>query len=276
MGKLEIGPIGVSLNVSADETYLDEAAEAERLGYSTIWLPGGQIDSLGRLAAIARATTTIPVGSAIISPDVFAPDAVLRLYADLQTTAPNRLVVGVGGPQKPRSLAALNGYFDALDRGDPPVPAERRILAALGPRKLELARDRCAGAITLLVTPAYTKAARRTLGERSTLIVEQMLVLDTDPSRARETARGSLRFLSGVRGYLANFERMGFESRDVSDLSDRLVDDLVVWGDADAIAARVNEHRDAGADQVVLDVLAQGDQPGPIEVARQFAGKLLS
>lgn len=274
MNKLDVGPIGIALNVSADETYLDEAAEAERLGYSTIWLPGGQIDSLDRIAAIARATTTIPVGSAIISPDVYAPDAVLRLYADLRATAPNRFVVGLGGSQKPRSLAALNDYFDTLDRGDPPVPAERRILAALGPRKLELARDRCAGAITLLVTPDFTSAARRTLGADSTLVVEQMVVLDTDASHARETARGRLRFLSGVRGYRSNFERMGFDSTDISGLSDRLVDGLVVSGDAGAIAARISDHREAGADQVVLDVVGQGEQPGPIEVARQVAAKL--
>lgn len=276
MGKFKVGPIGIALNVSADDTYLHEAAEAELLGYSTIWLPGGQIDSLDRIAKIVRATTAIPVATAIISPDVYAPDAVMRLYADLQATAPDRFVVGLGGPQKPRSLRALNDYLDTLDGGDPPVPAERRILAALGPRKLQLARDRCAGAVTLLVTPAYTSAARHTLGEHSTLIVDQMLVLDTDAARARETARGPLRFLSGVGGYVTNFERMGFSNTDISELSDRLVDDLVVWGDPDAIAERVSEHLEAGADQVVLGVLDEGSQPGPIEVARQLASRLLS
>jgi probable F420-dependent oxidoreductase len=173
MGKLKVGPIGIALNVSADDTYLHEAAETERLGYSTIWLPGGQIDSLDRIAKIVRATTSIPVATAIISADVYAPDAVRRLYADLQAPAPNRFIVGLGGPQKPRSLRALNDYLDTLDGGDPPVPAKRRILAALGPRKLELARARCAGAVMLLVTPAYTSAARHILGEHSTLIVDQ-------------------------------------------------------------------------------------------------------
>jgi probable F420-dependent oxidoreductase len=275
MSKLDVGPIGIALNVSTDETYLDEAAEAERLGYSTIWLPGGQIDSLDRLAEIVRATTTIPVASAIISPDVYGPDAVIKLYAGLQANAPDRFVVGLGGPQKPRSLAALNDYLDTLDEAHPPVPAERRILAALGPRKLELARDRCAGAIALLVTPAYTTAARHILGEQSTLVIDQMLVLDTDAARARETARGPLRFLSGVGGYLANFERMGFSDTDISGLSDRLVDALVAWGDVDAIVAQVRQHLDAGADQVVLSVLNEDTQPGPIEVARLLASKLV-
>jgi probable F420-dependent oxidoreductase len=275
MRKLDLGRLGIALNVSADEAYLHEAAEAELLGNSTIWLPGGQIDSLDLIAKIVRATATIGVASAVISPDVYEADAVLTLYAELQATAPDRVVVGLGGTQKPRSLAALNEYLDVLDAGEPPVPAERRLLAALGPRKLELARDRCAGAIALLVTPAYTRTARHILGEDSTLVVEQMLVLDTDAAHARETARGPLRFLSGVAGYLANFERMGFNSTDIADLSDRLVDDLVVWGDAAAIAERVREHIEAGADQVVLGVLNEGSQPGPIEVARQLAGELV-
>jgi probable F420-dependent oxidoreductase len=249
MSKLDLGPIGVALNVSADETYLDQAAELEQLGYSAVWLPGGQLDSLDPIAKIAAATTAIPVATGFI--------------------------VGLGGPQKPQPLQALNDYLDQLDQGDPPVPAARRILAAIGPRKLELARDRAAGSIPLLVTPAYTSAARRILGEESALIIDQMVVLDIDAARARETARGPLRFLSGVGGYQASFTRMGFTDTDIADLSDRLVDELVAWGDAGAITARVREHLTAGADQVVLQVLNAGDQPGPIEVARQLAGSLL-
>jgi probable F420-dependent oxidoreductase len=271
MSKLDLGRIGVALNVSADDAYLEEAAELEELGYSTIWLPGGQIDSLDRIARIVQATTTIPVGSAVISLDVYEPGAVTQLYAELQASAPGRFIVGLGGPQKPRPLQALNDYLDRLDRAEPPVPAGRRILAALGPRKLALARDRSAGAIPLLVTPAYTRDARRILGDQSSLVIDQMLVLDTDATRARETARAPLRFLSGIAGYRANFSRMGFTDTDIDELSDRLVDELVTWGSAEAIAVRVNEHLEAGADQVVLTILNEGDQPGPGEAARQLA-----
>lgn len=267
MAKLELGPIGIALNITADDAYLDQAAEMERLRYSTIWVPGGQLKSLDLIAKIVRATTTIPVASGIISPDVYDADAVRRLHAELD---PGRFVVGLGGPQKPRALRALNDYLDALDAAEPPVPAGRRILAALGPRKLQLARDRCAGAIPLLVTPAYTRDARRILGDDSTLIIDQMVVLDDDPARARETARRPLRFLSGVAGYVENFARMGFTEHDIAELSDPLVDALVAWGSPDEIAARVREHRAAGADQVVLAALTDGDQPGPIEVAREL------
>lgn len=134
-------------------------------------------------------------------------------------------------------------------------------MAALGPRKLELARDRCAGAIALLVAPDYTTAARRLLGSELALVIDQMVVLDTDPVRARETARGPLRFLSAVGGYVANFARMGFTETDISELSDRLVDELVAWGDTDTITARLTEHLAAGADHVVLSVLNSWMRP---------------
>jgi probable F420-dependent oxidoreductase len=273
MSKLGLGPVGMALNVSADDTYLRDAAELEELGYSTIWLPGGQIDRLDRITAIIEATTSVPVASGIIPVDVYGPAAVRQLYAGLQAAAPGRFVVGLGGPQVPRPMGPLNEYLDQLDHGDPPVPAGRRILAALGPRKLELARDRAAGAVPLLVTPAYTRQARRILGPGSTLIISQMLVLDTDPARARQAARIPLGFLSGVRGYRAGFARMGFSGSDITGLSDRLVDDLVIWGSADAIAARVGEHLDAGADQVALTVLNPDGQPRSIEAARELAGR---
>jgi probable F420-dependent oxidoreductase len=274
MSTLSLGPVGIALNVSADDTYLKEAAEAEQLGYSAIWLPGGQIDSLGRIAKIVGATRSVPVIPGIISLDVYPAAAVAALYAQLQASAPDRFVAGLGGPQHTRPLRPLGDYLDELDRAEPPVPAGRRILAALGPRKLELARDRAAGAVALLVTPGYTRQARRLLGGQPTLIINQMVVLDRDAARARKAARAPLSFLSGVSGYPANFARMGFTDRDIADLSDRLVDELVIWGSADQITARVREHLEAGADQVALTVLNSGGQPGPIDVARELAGRL--
>jgi probable F420-dependent oxidoreductase len=272
MSKLGLGPVGVALNVS--DTYLAEAAEAERLGYSAVWLPGGQIDNLGRLADLVRATTAVPVASSIISLDVYSPEAVAGLYTQLEASAPGRFVPGLGGPQTPRPLGALNAFLDRLDRAEPPVPAQRRLLAALGPRKLELARDRCAGAIVLLVTPAYIGAARQILGDQAALVVDQMLVLDADADRARQTARGPLRFLSGLPGYRASFARMGFTESEIDGLSDRLADELVIWGDADTVTERIGQQLQAGADHVMVQVLSGDGQPGPIEAARSLASRL--
>ena len=275
---LKLGPIAVALNVSADSTHLAEAVELERLGYATIWLPGGQIDALDRITEVVRATDTIPVASGIISPDVYPAAAVWQEYANLQQEAPDRFIVGLGASQKPHALPALTQYLDELDAAPTPVSADRRILAAMGPRKLEVARVRCAGAITLLVTPAYTAAARHALGPDSVLVVDQFVVLDTDPTRAREAARQPLRFLSQIGGYRANFTRMGFTEQDIDSLSDRLIDHLVIWGDADTIATRIRKHLQVGADQVVLSILGDGTGPGAfnqLDAATQLAGRLL-
>src|SRR5215468_4224759 len=102
MSTLGLGSVGVALTVSG--SYLDEAAEVERLGYSAVWLPGGQIDTLGRLADVAAATTADSVGASVISLDVYAPPQVAGLYAQLEKTSPGRLITGLGGPQNPRPL----------------------------------------------------------------------------------------------------------------------------------------------------------------------------
>jgi probable F420-dependent oxidoreductase len=275
MSKLGLGAVGVTVHVSADGGHLDEAAALEELGYSAIWLRGGQIDSLDRIAEVVGATKAVPVVPGIISVDVYAPGEVSRLYGDLQDRAPGRFIAGLGGPQVPRPLRPLHDYLDRLDQGEPPVPASRRILAALGPRKLEIARDRAAGAVLLLVTPDYVRTARRILGTEATLVVSQLVALQADAARAREAARGPLRFLSGVPGYRASFTRMGFTASDIDGLSDELVDRLVAWGSTDTITARVNEYRQAGADHVALTVLDDDPQPAT-DSARQLARSLLT
>jgi probable F420-dependent oxidoreductase len=271
MDRHDLGPVGIALNVAADGSHLSEAAELEQLGYAAIWLPGGQLDRLDRIDELIGATASVPVGSAIIPVDRYAPEAVAALYAH----NPGRFIVGLGGPQQPRPLRGLNDYLDRLDQGRPPVPAGARILAALGPRKLELAARRAAGAIPLLVTPAYTARARGILGPDRVLIINQMVVPSTDPGAARAAARRPLAFLSGVRGYRDGFAAMGFTPADIGDLSDRLVDELVTWGSAEAIGERVREHRAAGADQVVLTVLDHDGPPGRAQAVRQLADVLL-
>jgi len=271
-GKLGLGRVGLALSVS--DGYLAEAAEAERLGYSAIWLPGGQLDQLSRLTDLLQATTAVPVAPAIISLDSYSPGDVAALYARAETSAPGRLIAGLGGPQQPRPLRALGAFLDELDRAAPPVPASRRLLAALGPRKLELARDRAAGAMPLLVTPGYVRSARALLGTGPALVIGQLVVLDDDPARARATARRSLTFLSGVRGYRDHFARMGFSQHEIAGLGDRLTDELAAWGDPAAIMGRVSAHLAAGADHVFLQVLSADGQPGAIQAGRALAGLL--
>ena len=272
---MHLGPVGVSLDVDPAGAHLDAAAEIEELGYATIWLPGGQLDRLDRITELVRATRAIPIAPGIIPVDVYSAEDVARWHARLAEEAPGRVVVGLGGPQRARPLQLLGQYLDELDAADPPVPAERRLLAALGPRKLALARDRAAGAVPLLVDPAYTAQARAVLGAERTLVISQLVVLDENPARSRDLARKTLGFLSGVRGYRAQWLRLGFTDDEIDALADRLVDELVAWGGPEAVIERVRAHRAAGADQVVLSVLSGGSQPGPLPVARMLADTLL-
>ncbi|WP_103336093.1 TIGR03620 family F420-dependent LLM class oxidoreductase [Amycolatopsis sp. CA-126428] len=240
------GPLGATLNTTGAEA-VAAAAELEELGYATLWLPGGQGNNLPLIAEVVHGTATIPVASGILPVDRVPAAEVARAYADLPA---GRFVVGLGGAHGPRPLATLNDYLDEIDDT---VPASARILSALGPRMLELARDRAAGAYPYLVTTDYVASAREILGADRQLVVLMNVVAATDQAEVREVARGgSLKFLAGMPGYAANFRRMGFTDADIADLSDRLVDGLTVGGDLDAVVARLREYRAAGADQVVV------------------------
>jgi probable F420-dependent oxidoreductase len=272
MSELELGPLGLVLNVADDRAHIEQAAEAERLGFSALWLFGGQLELLEPLAELLRATTRAAVAPAIVSLDVHGVDDVVRLLKVLDDGEADRLVGGFGGPQQAaRPLAGLREFLDELDAADVSLPPERRLIAALGPRKLELARERAAGAITMLVTPGYTAWARGILGPDATLVVIQPVVLDTDLDRGRQAVRGMLGFLLGVGGYAANMRRMGIGDDAIAGVSDELVDAVATVGDADRILAGVRAHLGAGADHVALSVFSEGGQPGAIEVARQVA-----
>jgi probable F420-dependent oxidoreductase len=256
-----LGRYGVALSVGDD---LEAHADAvERLGYSAIWVAGGQLQTLEPLLRILRATTRVAVVPGIIPLDVHGPAAIADLYAEAERIAPGRLVVGIGG--QAGGIAALRRALDELDSA---VPQERRLLAALGPRKLELARDRFGGAVTLLVDPAFTTWARDRLGGGRTLVADQMVVLDEDAAAARSAARGTLGFLATVPGYAAAFTRMGFGETDIRDLSDGLVDAAFAWGGVDRVVARLRAQEAAGADHVVVAPLGG---PGELETLERLA-----
>ncbi len=277
MTKLELDPIGVAVTPGEGDGFLHAVRELAELGYSTIWLAGGPLKSLEQIRDVVDATNDVRVASGIISVDRFDRAAVAAAYAQIDAAHPGRFIVGLGGAHGPKPLQTLAGYLDALDTVPPTVPAAARVLAALGPRMLQLARDRSAGAYPFLITPEYTAQARSLLGDDSTLVVGQFVTVETDPEQARELARGPLRFLTARGGgYAANLRRMGFAEDEIAQLSDRLVDALVAWGDPEAVAARIAQHLRAGANQVALSVLSTGP-PGslPVEQWRRLAPALI-
>jgi probable F420-dependent oxidoreductase len=268
MPRIDLGRIGAVVSPATDG-FVDQAVELERLGYSTIWVTGGPLAHLGQVSELVQTTTSARIATGILSVDRFPAADVAQLYAELQAAAPDRFVVGLGGAHGADPLGTLNGYLDELDA----VPVSARIMAALGPRMLRLARDRSSGAFPVLITPDYARQARSVLGDDTTLAVSQLVVLETDPERARRIARVPLGFLGSLPGYQASFRRMGFDEGAIQAVGDELVDGVVAWGDVAALAERVSALRAAGVDHVALTILS--DAPAaPLEQWQALAAEL--
>ncbi len=262
----------------------DAAAELESLGYTAMWLPDVGGDVWTPLDAVLAATTTATVATGILNLWMHEPEEAAARFHELGDAHGDRFLMGIGVSHGPfidatgvgtyaKPLTRMREYLDALDAAPRPVPAGGRVLAALGPRMLELARTRAGGAHPYLVVPEHTATAREALGDGPLLAPEQAVVLSTDAERARTLAREHLAVYLGLPNYVNNWYRLGFTEDDTLDGgSDRLVDALVAWGDESAIRDRVQTHRDAGADHVCIQVL--GD-PLPMDDWRRLAVALV-
>jgi len=199
---------------------------------------------------------------------------------------PNRFLLGIGvshaglvsrrGHDYGRPLETMQAYLDAMDaapfQAAPPLEQPPRVLAALGPRMLELARERSWGAHPYFVPVEHTRRAREILGKDRLLAPEQAVALETDPGEARRTARLHTSSYLKLPNYVNNLRRLGYTEEDVAEGgSDRLVDAVVAWGDTDAIAARVDEHLAAGADHVCIQLLTEDRRALPMAGWRALA-----
>lgn len=263
----------------------DAAAELEELGYAAVWIPdvGGPVfDAVDNLL---QATQRIVVATGILNLWMHEPSEVAARYASLTATHGNRFLLGIGVSHAPlidagdpgryrKPLAATRAYLDALDALDQPVPAEARVLAALGPKMLHLSATRAGGAHPYLVTPEHTATARAALGDGPLLLPEQTAILTTDADEARSIGTDWLRSYLQLPNYANNILRSGFTQEDVDTVSDRLFDAIIAWGDEEAILRRVAEHRAAGADHVCVQVLDTDPQAFPRDQWRRLAAAL--
>jgi probable F420-dependent oxidoreductase len=258
------------------------AGELEALGYSALWVPGFYgSEVLQTVDRLLSATTSLKVATSIVSVWAVPATSLAAAWHDLRTRHGRRFIAGVGvshpvavesgGQPYGKPLARMSAYLDELDRLPEPLPTSGRVLAALGPRMLQLAGTRAAGAVPFVVTPEHTARAREVLGCEALLAPVQKVLVSKSPLRAREIGRRSLVGLLQLPAYVQNFQRMGFSEEDVRGAgSDRLVDAVVAWGDESACADRVAEHLDAGADHVCLQPLTEHDS-GVMEAYRMLA-----
>jgi probable F420-dependent oxidoreductase len=279
---VDIGRVGIWYGM-IDALPTTEARRAaqlvEELGFGALWVA----EAVGRdpfvsSALLLGATTTLPVATGIAN--IYARDP-MTMAAGQKTLAeafPNRFLLGIGvshghlvaGIRKhdySKPYSYMQTYLERMEKAlfmargpehDPGV-----VLAALGPKMLELAATKANGAHPYFTTPEHTKISRDVMGADALLAPEQMVVLETDPIEARRIARAGMKIYLGLPNYFNNLVRLGFTEDDRADGgSDRLVDAIVAWGTEEQIAARVADHHAAGADHVCVQVLQDGtDMP---------------
>jgi probable F420-dependent oxidoreductase len=281
---MQLGRIGIwSSHFWGDrEAAKEAAAQLERLGYSALWFPNRA--ALFELAKeLLESTQSIVIAPGIASIWTHPADEAAKAHHTLTQAHPNRFLLGLGvshahlvnrnAPGRyDRPFERMREYLDALDALPTPVPVGERVLAALGPRMLELARERSAGSHPYLVSVEHTRRARETLGAGPILAPEQAVVLETNPEQARTIAREHLSIYLQAPNYTNNWLRLGFTPDDITNGgSDRLVDALVAWGDRDAIHERIARHLAAGADHVCLQVLTADNTSMPVNEWQELA-----
>lgn len=265
---------------------LDTAVEVEDLGYSRIWFSAGFADGIPpRYREILDATSRIGIAPGILSIWHSAPAEAAAFVADTEKAHPGRFLLGLGtshavivdqkdGEQYRKPYSKMVEYLDALDAAG--VAPEQRILAALGPRMLELSRDRSRGAHPYFVPVEHTAEARAVLGPDALVATEVAVVLETDAERARAVAREYTAGYLTLPNYTRNLRRLGWTEEDVrGGGSDRLVDALIPWGTLEQVAAGLEEHYRAGADEVAIQVLGSPAKEFPRDTFRALATALI-
>ena len=285
---MDLSGVGVwssQLRYGSPAEIAESAAELEELGFSALWIPdvGGPV--MDAIAHLLASTKQVVIATGILNLWMHEPSDVAAKHAALTAQHGDRFLLGIGVSHAPlvdskepgryrKPLAATRAFLDDLDAAEKPVPVGDRVLAALGPKMLELAATRARGAHPYLVTPDHTRQAREALGDGPLLLPEQTVLLADDRSAARAIGNDWLRMYLGLPNYANNLLRSGFTDDDLATVSDRLFDAIIAWGDEDAILTRVNEHRAAGADHVCIQALTADPAEFPREQWRRLAAAL--
>ncbi len=270
----------------------EAVAELEQLGYGAVWYSEGLgRESLTQAGLLLSASSRMVIATGITN--IYGRDPVTAAAGQktLSEAYPDRFVLGLGVSHIPlveslrghayeKPVAKMSAYLDAMDKApyNSVAPASMyRVLAALGPKMLELSGKRTNGAHTYNVTPEHTATAREILGAGPWLCVEQAVVLEADAAKARQIARAFLGFYLTLPNYTNNFLRLGFTEDDSKNGgSDRLIDAIVAWGTLDAVRKRIDAHLTAGADHVCIQALPADPKSMPLRGWRELAGALIA
>ena len=245
----------------------------EKTGYSALWYPESRgYESMSLGATLLANSDKLVIGSSIAN--IYARDSFTaqRAVLSLNKLYGDRFILGLGvshipmveglrGHRYEKPLAAMGAYLDSINKGAPAGEFPPVMVAALGPKMLALSAAKSRGAVPYNVTPEHTAKAAAILGPAKWLAVEQKVTLETDPAKARAIGRKELARYMGLPNYRNNWLRLGFTEAELADGgSDRFIDAMVRWGDADTVKRGLREHFSAGATHVcVQPVHADGD-----------------
>jgi len=265
------------------------AAEIESLGYSALWTP----EAVGRdpfalISRLSASTKKLVFATGIANIYARDPMSLNAIQHTVGEITGGRFVLGLGvshiplvtnvrGHEYGKPVTTMRNYLDAMAKsiymGPRPEAETPIVLAALRPNMLKLAAEKTAGAHPYNVTPEHTRRAREIMGPGPTLAPEQMVLRETNATKAREVARKNLATYLPLPNYYENWRWLGFEDADWQNGgSDRLIDAIVCWGDEDRIRAHIQAHHDAGADHVCIQPFRPDGQPGPdLELLRALA-----
>ncbi len=240
------------------------AKQIEALGYGAVWVGGSPDADLSWVEPALAETSTLQLATGIVNIWASPAAQLAESFHRIESAYPGRFLlgIGVGHPEHTdeykKPYDALVEYLDELDSAS--VPTSRRVLAALGPKVLALSAERSAGAHPYLTTPEHTAQARELVGNTVFLAPEHKVVLTENANEAREIGRRTAEFYLDLSNYVNNWLRLGFTDSDVRKPgSDKLIDAVVAHGTPEQVAARLNEHREAGADHVAIQVLGGPD-----------------
>ncbi|MEM9655419.1 MAG: LLM class F420-dependent oxidoreductase [Actinomycetota bacterium] len=291
---IDIGRVGIwqgVLDAHPAGKVKEVVAELDEAGWPTLWIPETvSRDPFVSAAMMLEASTNLKLATGIAS--IWARDAMTTNSASmtLNEAYGGRFLLGLGVSHHTitewvrkhdysKPLSKMREYLELMNktkyRGLAPDEPPSKVIAALGPKMLELSAELADGAHPYFVPVEHTAIAREAIGPDKLLAVEQMVVLEEDPSTAREIARQHMGIYLDLPNYANNLKRLGFDEQDIAGASDNVVDAIVAWGSLDDALARVQAHHDAGADHVCIQVLEAERGSIPLEGWRRLADALL-
>jgi len=265
---MELGRIGVWIGRALPEPEYGAAAElAEDLGFGTLWL--GASPRLPVLRPMLDATDSIVIATGIVNVWQYDPAELAAEFAALDAEYPGRVLLGIGighseaTQEYTKPLTKTREFLDGIATSADPVPRERMVLAALGPKMLDLSYEYTLGTHPYFTPPEHTRFARERLGADALVAPEQAVVIDTGDSEAAEAAARTYaaRYL-GLSNYTNNLRRFGYTDEGLADGGTKaVIDEMVPQGTAEHVAPAVLAHLDAGADHVCVQAVGASGLP---------------